>query len=421
MATAELTSESILADLNKIIGDFTDRFVEVSPSWTVVRKAFQDAKTAGIADTVLVELFARMYTYSDTYLYQKLNELSFEKCMFIFDKIGIYYDRYYENATVEINFHNYSQIIFVMQYFKDRHNIHRDDGPAIVNYDIDWNIVEESYLQYCGHREDSIWYPNSVFHRPYMEGPVFQSKIVSSNYQYMEFYAEHDIVLRQPHLPSITLQLANGGGEIRVHTGSLGEVLCLHAVGLDFTFVEFENSYPIRAEQFWQFLEHYTSPTRIPSNRYGVVGIFKKIIWSDGVIYQRNGNDIYVAIFPDGHREYFKDIYTYYKLYERLGVNRSKDGRYLEPDYYSYHRFDNTVDYLVDCPREMGIPHRVEFRRDEQDGSEYLQPAIEYPDNPDLNEYWVDGKKVSWNWAPKRSTDKRIHKKHARSSKKHAA
>jgi hypothetical protein len=194
----------------------------------------------------------------------------------------------------------------------------------------------------------------------------------------------------------------------------------LHAVGLDFTFVEFVNSYPITAEQFWSFLENY-SPTRIPHKYYGIVGTFKKIIWSDGVIYQRNGNDIYVAIFPDGHRKYFKDIYTYHKLYKHLGVNRTKDGKLLGQSYRDYFRTDNVVDYLVDCPRKMGIPHRVEFRRNEQDGSEYLQPAIEYPDNPDLNEYWVDGKKVSWNWAPKRSTDKRIHKKHAHSSKKHAA
>ena len=413
--TQDVPLDVPLANLKKIIEKFENSDISDRPNWTDIIKAFQEAKALDIEDTILGKIFATMYTFQDTFqenrLYTKLSELPYEKFMFLFDKIGRHYHRQY-SCIVYISYYE-SYLVIELRYVNYIHEPHRVDGPTIVKYDIDWNILEESYLVFREHEHMYSSFDNcSIFHRPYIEGPAFQSKIASSMYRHVEFYAEEDIVLRQPHMPSITLKFADGAGEINVHTGSLGEVLYLNAIGLDFKFVEFEISYPVFASQLFQFLNQH-------KYRYGVVGIFKKIIWSDGVIYQRNGNDIYVALFPDGHLEYFYDIYTYDNIYGHLGFKRNEAGKYLEPDYSKHYLSKSKVDYLVDCPRVMGIRHRVEFRRDEKDGSEYLQPAIEYPDNPDLNEYWVNGKQVSWNWAPKRSTSKQVHKKHTHSSRKH--
>jgi hypothetical protein len=374
-----------------------------TPTWEHMLALWLEAKASGADETIIKKSFEGIYFVS-------CSHIPLEKLIAIFERFG----KYYKSAfSTGIAFRNMGRFIHELQRYEKyyiEHNIHKetaDDTPIVICYDFDsLDIISESYSIDCDEKNRSIPIPISsdyndyLFSRYFTEGPAHFSKIpsVDNKFGYVEFYAHGNIIQRQPHLPSITLKLLDGSGDIKVHTGSFGEVLYIYASGnVPYTFVEMQESYQMNGDRFYDFINCSRMAPGI-AGIYGIVGIFKKIIWADGVIYERLTDDSYVAIYPNGKREYYKDTYTYLNMFGPLWYN---NGTGFQLNYSRIKIVKVKFDYLLDVPRDMGVLHRVAFRRDEHDGSEYLLPAIEHVDDPDSSEFWVNGKKVSWNWAPK--------------------
>ena len=236
--------------------------------------------------------------------------------------------------------------------------IYREDGPAQSWYDLDDNVFLECYLKYDSAMTKYYceWFHGSRFDRHFTQGPAFWTRkpLFNPNYSYIEFYAMDDIIQRMPHLPSITLKLSDGSGEIQIHNGSFGEVLYMTATGMNYKLIEFDDSYPMDAEQFYLFLKY---PITVSNKHYGIIAVFRKIVWSDGVIYERTGKNTFVAIYPDGERRNYRDKYQTGRLENPFRLEYPPTEAYCPTPNLILHytASDNIVDYLAGVPRDLGI------------------------------------------------------------------
>ena len=295
MAAAEkdTPTQSVVAVLTKTIDAFCDYESSSRPTWDYVLAQIREAKAVGIEDAVLVKLISSIYSAQEgEHLNTWLNSLSYDKLVAIWEKFGsLYIDRW----SYGFRFKQFSEGYHLEQIIIDK-----DISPPhtrIIRYDADLNIIKCGYTRLLdADLARSMWFPDHIFDRPFVEGPAFVCSlpICDGKFNYVEFYADQDLIQRQPHLPSITMKLSDGSGELSVHTGSFGEVNYIHASGnMPYTFVEFEHSYEMNGDCFYAYIFNKSA------NAYGIIGIFTKIIWSDGVIYQRLTDNTYVAIYPD--------------------------------------------------------------------------------------------------------------------------
>ena len=95
-----------------------------------------------------------------------------------------------------------------------------------------------------------------------------------------------------------------------------------------------------------------------------------RINWRNGAISQFVNENEFITTFTDGSKEWRKHV--------------------LSPI---------TLNYNWDLNPNIGVLHRMEFALDDTD-TNVLQPAKIGADG--IVEYWVDGKKVTEDWYPKK-------------------
>lgn len=334
--------------------------------------------------------------------YNKIfNKYDFEIILNIFIAFGrCFTDKYFEfelDIDIDNDNDNDNKILIIDEQYIDNitHYFHRIDGPCIIARDIYRNIIEEIWLHNDLLKRNFAYFDKSIFYNPNEDEPVYRSfKYKKYGILYIEFYCKDTVVARNPYNPSITIKYTDSS-EIKIYTSDEGEPIAIEAINKPYKTIIFHSGKPIYSDKLHNTIRNSTIRPYYDKDII-IYGIFEQIIWTDGTIFQRVDDDTYHVTYTTGIRKWFKNTF-----------NKKIDYYYI--DYYQSQIYEN---YLkIKHITFKDILHRIEYRRDEDDGSEYLLPAIEYPDGTDKeNEFWVNGKKVTWNWQPIRSTSKQRHK-----------